>query len=164
MGRNTFLADALRSAGARPALEPAQDWPNVSLESVVRAATRIPDFSADDRAQALQQIDGLRNQPGWRDLRRCATAESHHCAPKSISHPSPRLMDAIEELARALYPERFGFKGAPRQLRYHSREPPQDTATAPQPRRAPRCRRRRIRCRRIGYPYRDWPPAFARSL
>ena len=32
--------------------------------------------------------------------------------PEAISHPSPRLVDAIEELARALYPERFGAKGA----------------------------------------------------
>jgi hypothetical protein len=27
---------------------------------------------------------------------------------EGINHPSPRLVDAIEELARALHPDRFG--------------------------------------------------------
>ena len=111
VGRNTFLADALRWAGARPALAPAQDWPNVSLEAVIRAAPEYLIFSSDDRAKALQQIAGLRNQPGWRTLA-AVRANRIIVLPEAISHPSPRLVDAIEELARALYPERFGEKGA----------------------------------------------------
>jgi iron complex transport system substrate-binding protein len=111
VGRNTFLADALRWAGARPALAPAQDWPNVSLEAVIRAAPEYLIFSSDDRAKALQQIAGLRNQPGWKTLA-AMRANRIIVLPEAISHPSPRLVDAIEELARALYPERFGEKGA----------------------------------------------------
>jgi iron complex transport system substrate-binding protein len=106
VGRNTFLADALRWAGARLALEAPQDWPNVSLEAVVRAQPEYLIFSSDDREQAGRQIDQLRNQPGWRDLE----AMRHGrviVLPEAISHPSPRLVDAIEELARALYPDRF---------------------------------------------------------
>ncbi len=112
VGRNTFLADALRSAGARPALELPQDWPNVSLESVVRAQPEYLIFSADDRAQALRQVDELRNQPGWRDLQAMRDRRIVILS-ESISHPSPRLIDAIEELARALYPDRFAFYRAP---------------------------------------------------
>jgi iron complex transport system substrate-binding protein len=111
VGRNTFLADALRWAGARSALSPAQDWPNVSLEAVVRAAPEYLIFSSDDRTRALQQIAGLRNHPGWRTLA-AMRANRIIVLPEAISHPSPRLVDAIEELARALYPERFGEKGA----------------------------------------------------
>jgi iron complex transport system substrate-binding protein len=112
VGHNTFLADALRYAGARSALELPQDWPNVSLESVVRAQPEYLIFSSDDRAQALHQVDELRNQPGWRDLHAMRDRRIV-ILPESISHPSPRLIDAIEELARALYPDRFALYGAP---------------------------------------------------
>jgi iron complex transport system substrate-binding protein len=106
VGRNTFLADALRWAGARLALEAAQDWPNVSLEAVVRAQPEYLIFSNDDREQARRQIDQLRNQPGWRQLEAMRGGRII-VLPEAISHPSPRLVDAIEELARALYPDRF---------------------------------------------------------
>jgi ABC-type hemin transport system substrate-binding protein len=112
VGRNTFLADALHWAGARLALEAPQDWPNVSLEAVVRAQPEYLIFSSDDREQARRQIDQLRNQPGWRDLE----AMRHGrviVLPEAISHPSPRLVDAIEELARALYPDRFAARRPP---------------------------------------------------
>jgi hypothetical protein len=82
----------------------------VSLEAVVRAQPEYLIFSNDDREQARRQIDQLRNQPGWRQLEAMRGGRII-VLPEAISHPSPRLVDAIEELARALYPDRFAAYG-----------------------------------------------------
>ena len=115
VGRNTFLADALRWAGARPALAPAQDWPNVSLEAVIRAAPEYLIFSSDDRAKALQQIAGLRNQPGWRNARGDAR-ESHHRAAGSDQPPVAAAggrdrRAGARAVSRAFWGERCGARG-----------------------------------------------------
>ncbi len=112
VGRNTFLTDALRWAGARSVLELQQDWPNVSLEAVVRAQPEYLIFASDNREQVLREISELHTQPGWRDLHAMRNGQIV-ILPESISHPSPRLVDAIEQLARTLYPDRFAVLHPP---------------------------------------------------
>jgi iron complex transport system substrate-binding protein len=106
VGRDTFLADALRSAGAISVISTRQDWPEVSLEEVVKLQPDYLIFSNDEPDKLDRQIAQLRNQPGWRDLQ--ALKENHIVLlSEAISRPAPRLLDAIEQLARALHPERF---------------------------------------------------------
>ena len=106
VGRDTFLADALRMAGARPAIDTSQDWPEVSLEKIVKLQPDYLVFSSDEPEKQRRQIADLRGRPGWRDLR--AMRENRVIIlGDEISHPSPRLLDSIEQLAHALHPERF---------------------------------------------------------
>jgi len=103
IGNNTFVADALRWAGAQSVLETSQDWPNVSLEAVVRLQPEYLIFSSDDRAFVRRQINDLRNRSGWREIE-ALRRDKIVIVGEGISHPSPRLIDAVEELARALHP------------------------------------------------------------
>lgn len=106
VGRSTFLADALLRAGARSVIDAGQDWPNINLEEVVRLRPEYLIYPSDDQGQIRHEIDELRGRPGWRDLE-AVRRDRIVVVSEAISHPSPRLVDAIEQLARVLHPERF---------------------------------------------------------
>jgi ABC-type Fe3+-hydroxamate transport system substrate-binding protein len=105
-GRDTFLADALRRAGARSVISSSEDWPSVSLEEVVAQQPQYLIFATDPSGEVQRQIAELHNLPGWRDLR-AVRGGRILVLPEAINQPSPRLVDAIEQLARALHPGRF---------------------------------------------------------
>lgn len=106
VGRNTFLADALRWAGAASAAETEQEWPRLSLEEVVRVQPDYLVFASSHSESVRTTVESLRARPGWRSLeaiRRNRTA----VISDAVNRPSPRLVDAIEELARQLHPDAF---------------------------------------------------------
>jgi iron complex transport system substrate-binding protein len=112
VGANTFLADALRRAGGRSVTDVSQDWPNLNLEEIVRLQPEYLIFSSDEPEQVRHQIEELRDRPGWRGLD--AVREGRWIiAGEALSHPSPRLVDAIEQLARALHAARFAARAVP---------------------------------------------------
>jgi len=112
VGADTFLADALRRAGGRSVTDALQDWPNVNLEEIVRVQPEYLIFSSDEPEQVRHQIEELRDRPGWRGLD--AVRQGRWIiAGEALSHPSPRLVDAIEQLARALHPARFAARAFP---------------------------------------------------
>jgi cobalamin transport system substrate-binding protein len=111
VGRGTFIADALRRAGARSVVEAASDWPQVSLEQVVLLEPGFLVFASAHAAETRQEIEDLRAQPGWRDLDALRRGNAIVLS-DAINRPAPRLVDAIEQLARALHPEVFAAHGA----------------------------------------------------
>src|SRR5258708_39143149 len=65
VGKHTFIADALRLAGAVSIVDSDQDWPQVSLEEVARLQ---PDFLvfADSHSEATPStVETLATLPGW---------------------------------------------------------------------------------------------------
>jgi iron complex transport system substrate-binding protein len=106
VGRDTFLADALRLAGARSVVATPQDWPNINLEQVVHQQPEYLIFSSDDPEQIRRQVAELRGRAGWQGLE--ALRQNHIIIlSEAFSRPAPRLVDTIEQLARALHPDRF---------------------------------------------------------
>jgi iron complex transport system substrate-binding protein len=106
VGQNTFIADALRHAGAVSIVESPQDWPQMSLEEVVRLQPDFLVFAATHANVAENDFDVLAERPGWRGLdavrnRRFAVIS------EAVNRPAPRIVSAIEELARQLHPEAF---------------------------------------------------------
>ncbi len=106
VGRNTFLEDALRRAGARSIIDTQQSWPNINLEEVIRLQPKYLIFSSDDPQQVQRQLAELQGRPAWRQLD-AVRNRRFIVVSEAISHPSPRLVDGIEQLAAALYPSRF---------------------------------------------------------
>ena len=106
IGKNTFLADALRRAGAESVVETAQDWPRLSIEEVIRQQPEYLVFSSSHFEEASRTVEDLRERAGWRALE---AIREHRIAVVSdaVNRPSPRLVDAIEQLARQLHPEAF---------------------------------------------------------
>src|SRR6266852_5043945 len=112
VGRGTFIADALRRAGARSVVEASSDWPTVSLEQVLLLEPEFLVFASAHAAETRQEIEDLRAQPGWRDLDALRRGNAIVLS-DAINRPAPRLVDAIAQLARALHPEVFATRGGP---------------------------------------------------
>lgn len=106
IGADTFIADALRLAGGRSAVETKGEWPHISLEEIVRLQPDILVFASAHGAETHREIDELRDRPGWKDL--IAMQQDHVVVVSdAINRPAPRMVDVIERLARAFHPEAF---------------------------------------------------------
>ena len=109
VGKDTFIADALRDAGAVSVIDSKQNWPQVSLEEVVRLQPEYLIFVESHTGPSPHQADTLWDRPGWRLLE---AVRNHRYATISdaINRPAPRLVSAVEDLARQLHPGAFTGK------------------------------------------------------
>ncbi len=106
IGKDTFIADALRRAGAVSIVDSSQDWPQVNLEEVARLQPDFLVFAASHSETAPRQIETLASLPAWRIIdavrnRRYAVISD------AVNRPAPRIVAAIEDLARQLHPDAF---------------------------------------------------------
>ena len=105
-GKNTFIADALRRAGAVSIIDSAKDWPQTNLEEVVRLQPDYLVFANSHPEDGAREFEALANRPGWRILdavrnRRFVVISD------AVNRPAPRIVSTIEELARQLHPDVF---------------------------------------------------------
>jgi len=109
LGEHTFIADALRYAGARSVVRAKQDWPQIGLEEVVRLNPDYLVFASSGfggEDSTSKQLAVLRSEAGWREL--AAVREGRVVVVSDeIDLPAPGLVDAIETLARQLHPSVF---------------------------------------------------------
>jgi len=106
VGKHTFIADALRLAGALSIVDSEQDWPHVSLEEVARLQPDFLVFAASHSSSVSPTVETLATLPGWSIVdavknRRVAVIDD------AVNRPAPRIISAIEDLARQLHPEAF---------------------------------------------------------
>lgn len=106
VGQHTFLADALFHAGALSVVQSSQDWPQMSLEEMVRLQPEYLVFASGHSETVARDVDALAKRPGWDQLdavkhRRFAVISD------AVNRPAPRLFSAVEDLARQLHPEAF---------------------------------------------------------
>jgi iron complex transport system substrate-binding protein len=112
IGKDTFIADALHRAGAISIVDSSKDWPQTNLEEVVRLQPEYLVFASSHSENAARDFEALAGRPGWRILeavqnRRFAVIS------EAVNRPAPRIVSAIEELARQLHPEAFSDSPAP---------------------------------------------------
>jgi iron complex transport system substrate-binding protein len=112
IGSGTFIADALRHAGARSVVDTTAEWPRVNLEEIVRLQPEFLVFPDTHGGDTQHDIDALRTRPGWRDLDALRRGKIVIIS-DAINRPAPRIVDAVEQLARALHPDSFARDGAP---------------------------------------------------
>jgi iron complex transport system substrate-binding protein len=112
VGRDTFIADALRRAGGRSVVETNTEWPHVSLEEIVRLQPEVLVFASAHARNTQRDIDALRKRPGWENLAAMRNGNVIIVS-DAINRPAPRMVDAIERLARALHPEAFTSRSTP---------------------------------------------------
>jgi iron complex transport system substrate-binding protein len=106
IGRGTFIADALRHAGARSVVDASAEWPRVNLEEIVRLQPEVLVFAGAHAADTQHDIDALRARPGWRSLEALRRGNIVIVS-DAINRPAPRMVDAVEQLARAFHPNSF---------------------------------------------------------
>ncbi|MGB2898254.1 MAG: cobalamin-binding protein [Candidatus Acidiferrum sp.] len=109
IGKDTFIADAMRRAGAISIVDSSLNWPQVSLEEVARLQPDFLVFAASHSETIAPQFESLAGLPAWQIL---DAIRNHRFAVISdaVNRPTPRIVSAIEDLARQLHPEAFADK------------------------------------------------------
>jgi iron complex transport system substrate-binding protein len=130
VGKNTFIADALRRAEATSIVDATQDWPQMNLEEVVRLQPDYLVFAASHPESASRDFESLSVLPGWKLLdavrnRRFAVISD------AVNRPAPRIVSAIEDLARQLHPTAFQDSPAPEKPAIPAPQPPSSPSATP---------------------------------
>jgi len=111
-GPHTFLADALRHAGAESVVTSDQDWPQINIEEILRQEPDYLVFTAAHPDDAQSTINEVRKRPGWSSLA-AVRADHFVVVSDALARPAPRMVDAIEELAHKLHADLFPAAPAP---------------------------------------------------
>jgi iron complex transport system substrate-binding protein len=106
VGKHTFIADALRLAGAVSIVDSEQSWPHVSLEEVARLQPDFLVFAASHSETVSPTVEMLATLPGWSILD-AVTNRRFAVISDAVNRPAPRIVSAIEDLARQLHPQAF---------------------------------------------------------
>jgi iron complex transport system substrate-binding protein len=106
VGQGTFIADALKFAGAESVVKSTKNWPEMSMEEVVRLRPEYLIFARGHDNPGAGSLEALRKKPVYRDLK--PVREGHVVSVSdSIDRPAPRMIDAIEALAHELHGDAF---------------------------------------------------------
>ena len=112
IGQNTFIADALRCAGAESIVRSSQNWPQYNFEEVVRLQPDYIVMAGSHSGEDARTLEDLRSRPAWKDLR--AVREGHVAIiSEEIDRPAPGLIGVVEQLARQIHPAAFASNDPP---------------------------------------------------
>jgi iron complex transport system substrate-binding protein len=103
-GKGTFITQLIDRAGGHNIAADIEGYPQLSLEQVVAAD---PAFIILGDARYGITPESIAQRPGWESL---SAVKDGHVVPFNddlVSRPGPRLVDALEELAKLLRPELF---------------------------------------------------------
>lgn len=109
VGRKTFIADVLERAGAISVVDSKQDWPKYSLEEAVKLQPEYLVFASNHSEDVKNDVEALALKPGW-SMMGAIKQRKIAVVSDAINRPGPRIVDAVEELARQLHPEVFAEK------------------------------------------------------
>jgi ABC-type Fe3+-hydroxamate transport system substrate-binding protein len=100
IGRKAFIGEMIEAAGGRSVTDDiAQEWPEISLESVV---SRQPDAILFIKGSKLT-AEELKTRPGWEHVRAVQQGRVYYVDDR-IQYPSPAAFDALEGLAKQFHP------------------------------------------------------------
>jgi len=100
IGKHAFITEIIAAAGGKSVTDDiAQEWPQISLETVIE---RAPDALVLVQGSRMAVTD-IENRPGWKTL---AAIRNHriYLVDERLELPSPVAFDALEDLAKQLHP------------------------------------------------------------
>ena len=103
-GKGTFITLLIDRAGGYNIASDLKDYPQLSLEQVVAAD---PAFIILGDARYGVTPESIAQRPGWENLSAVKNGNVVPFNDDLVSRPGPRLVDALEELAKLLRPELF---------------------------------------------------------
>jgi iron complex transport system substrate-binding protein len=103
-GKGTFMDEMLTIINAKNIIE-EEGWPQVTEEAVIKAdpdviITTYGYYVPDATEQIL-------NRDGWDNVSAVQNKRVYDVNSDLVSRPGPRLIEGVEELAKAVYPEIF---------------------------------------------------------
>jgi iron complex transport system substrate-binding protein len=105
-GPGSFIAELIAiCGGVNIVRDSSQRYPQISQEVLLARDPEV--ILAPSSAHDAVTIERLRARPGWSSLRAVRNNRIYLIDGDLISHCSPRLVDALEIMARTLYADRF---------------------------------------------------------
>lgn len=102
---NTFIGALITLLKGRNVAQGATTaFPQLSAEAVIAAK---PDVVLLSDAQYGETPEQVAARPGWAEVPAVKTKRLYPVDADLLNRPGPRLADGIEQLAKALYPDRF---------------------------------------------------------
>lgn len=106
VGPATFTGQLIELAGATNSFADAsEDYPQVSAEAVFARDPQVM-LGPDSQGPKLTP-EVVARRPGWADVRAVRDGRIYLLDGDIVSRPGPRLADALEAMAAAIYPEVF---------------------------------------------------------
>ncbi|MGE5333986.1 MAG: ABC transporter substrate-binding protein [Nitrososphaerota archaeon] len=108
VGGGSFANDVLRDAGGSNIFAARTEnggYPAVSVESIIAANPQViilaedPQYGGDPKQ--------VSQRPGWSAIAAVQAHRVYDINPDIVSRPGPRLVDAIEQVAKMLHPDLF---------------------------------------------------------
>jgi iron complex transport system substrate-binding protein len=100
IGKKAFIGELIEAAGGRSVTDDiAQEWPEISLESIV---SRQPDAILFIKGSKLT-AEELKTRPGWQHVTAVQQGRVYYVDDR-IQYPSPVAFDALEDLAKQFHP------------------------------------------------------------
>ncbi len=104
-GGNTFIDEMLSIIGAENAAGDQEGWPEYTEEEAVALN---PDVIIATYGDYVENPVGLvLARKGWQEVGAIKNKQVYAVDSDTVTRPSPRLTDGVEELAKAIYPEIF---------------------------------------------------------
>jgi iron complex transport system substrate-binding protein len=107
VSEDTFIGNLYRTLKARNIAGDGGGiaYPQLTQEAIIAAN---PDIIVLADEEFGVTIDSVKARPGWGVISAVQNDRIYGIDPDIISRPGPRIVDALEELARNFYPEVFG--------------------------------------------------------
>jgi iron complex transport system substrate-binding protein len=111
VGPGTFIDELITLAGGTNIFNDAiESWPSISSEAVI---TKDPDvmFFPDmymGVGNFYETIEAVEGRPGWDSIAAVQDDALYEIDADIISRTGPRIVDALEEIAKMVHPEIFG--------------------------------------------------------
>lgn len=103
-GKGTFITQLIERAGGDNIASDLEGYPQLSLEQVVAAD---PAFIILGDARYGVSPESIAQRPGWENLSAVKSGQVLPFNDDLVSRPGPRLVDALEELAKLMRPALF---------------------------------------------------------
>ena len=111
VGPNTFIDELITLAGGENIFHDATtSWPIVSSEAIIEKNPDVmffPDMYMG-RANFYETIEAVESRPGWDTITAVQNGALYEMNADIISRSGPRIVDALEILAKMVHPEIFG--------------------------------------------------------
>lgn len=106
-GRDTFINEIITLAGGTNIFGDVEEsYPQISAEVVAERQPMVI-FFPDYHGTADLVFDNMAGRPGWESVPAVINNRIYAISDDTFARPGPRVVEAIEEAARLLYPDLF---------------------------------------------------------
>lgn len=104
-GSETFQELLISNAGGLNIASDLVGWQQISLEALIIRDPQVMIYEAGPWVTTTQET--ILARPGWNAIGAVASGEIYAVDSSWVGRPGPRLVDALEAIAKALHPELF---------------------------------------------------------